>query len=64
MMDKQYNLQQIVESCDKLSYIDYKHLLDNVINDISITVGYKQKDLDTLYTIKELIINIMEYLDK
>lgn len=64
MIDKQYNLEKIVENCDKLKHYNYKQLLEHLIDTITIVDEYEQSDVDIIYMVRDLIINMMEYLDK
>lgn len=61
-MDKLYNLEKINENKDKLKYCNYIKLLEKTINEVSISTHFNVKDIDNLYVIRELVINLMEYL--
>lgn len=65
MSDKVQNIIEITEICNYLSYYDWQYTLDcisDVLEDSGIITDYDVEIYNN--KIKNLIVNIMEYLDK
>lgn len=62
--NKQWNICSIIEDKNKLKYYDYEEFLNKLKEDIQVNLGYTVNDKIILEIISDLIVNVMEYLDK